>query len=286
MNFRTFLAELKADFQRDFTSGLIDEQSVAKWVTYALGKFGANVLTLQEGVVYVKRGVATLPDNYEKLQLAAKCDVGCVEVEEDVENVLIESRFWRERTERELQWDSCSPSCKKSHDKTIVENYFYKGTKATFRYTSPTLLKLGKTMKRDSCASECRNLVVQDCEHEISILGKTMYTNFTEGVVYLQYYGIEVDEDGMPIIPETFSKECVEYIEYYVKRRLYEVKASNKDDANYMNLLNYYRTVEREQFALAFTAVLFEGLPKTAFSRIQRKNRAEMLQYEALTPII
>jgi hypothetical protein len=285
MEFRTFLAELKSDFQRDFVAGLIDDQSVAKWVIEAMSRFGENLMTLQDTVVYIERGEGTIPDNFRSLLVAAKCEAGCVSYEEESKDILYDSKFFINRVERGVCWDTCTPECQTCTETSIVENYYFKDTLAKFHYNQPTLLKLGKRMKRSACAKDCRNKLVRQAPYEINIHGTTLTANFSDGIVYMQYYGLEMDEDGYPIIPDMFNHDLNEFLEYHVKAKIYERKVANKDEAAF-NMLNYFNEKARFHEGLALTSVRMANITPRSYKRLQAINRTETLKYELLTPLV
>lgn len=283
MNFKAFLAEIQTDFNRDFESGLIDEDSVHRWVVRGLRKFGEDVMTLQDTIVYIENGKGRLPDNFSSLYVALKCEPNYYHVKGD-ESELLASKFWTERTETRMDWDICNPECVDESETKIVEQLFYDKTQVNFHYKNPVLLKLGKNMKRSICASKCLNKFNCNCPHEISISGNILYTNFPDGVVYLQYYGMDVDEEGYIVVPDTDKQEVEEYLEYVVKRKIYENKIANDDDRNSASLLQYYRSMEIEALDSAKTAIKFQNLTPRSFDRLKAKNRKEILKYECMFP--
>lgn len=194
--------------------------------------------------------------------------------------------MWTERIERSQKWNSCAPCCKDEEEKVITEKVFFKDVEVDFYYHKPLLLRLGKSMKRNKCHKNCRNLIVRDCPHEIIINGKTLYSNFPEGNVYIQYYGIPVDEGGKPVIPEVGRGELEKYVEYYTHMKFFEKLLKNKDDENIITLFNYYVRKEESQRGLALTDTKFSKLTPKSFKRLQKINRAEMLKYECNFPTI
>ncbi|MCA9749014.1 MAG: hypothetical protein KC414_07900 [Romboutsia sp.] len=285
MTIDSFIADFKAENESYDSAGLIDEVSLYKWVLDAMKPFGSNIMELQDTVVEVKKSEAKLPDNYDSLCIAYKCDPRGYHVEDRYKNVVQESYMWTERVERSVKWNSCNPCCAEDEDKIITEKVYFKDVEVNFYYHRPVLLRLGKSMKRDKCHAKCRNLIVRDCPHEIIINGKTLYSNFTEGDVYLQYYGIPM-EDNKPIIPEVGKGELEKYVDYYVHMKFFEKLLKNKDDENIITLFNYYVRKEEAQKGLALTDTKFSKLTPKSFKRVKRINRAEMLKYELNFPIV
>lgn len=281
----SLIAELKSSYPAYDKAGLIDEIAIYRWANAAIKKFGANVMTLQDGVVEVRNSQANLPENFYSLYVAYKCDRKgySVESEED-KSVLQQSLSWVERVERSSTWNICDPCTTTETEKIITEKVYYGDTQATFYYNNPILLKLGKTMKRNACHSNCRNLVVKDCPYEISIYKTTLQANFTEGDIYFQYYGTPEDEEGRPMIPDTPKGEVETYIEYHIKRRIFENIIANNDDENARTLFQYYVQKEDSQLGLALTDAKFSTLTPNSFRRLKKANRKAMYKYECAFP--
>lgn len=287
MTVNNLIATLKTQYSSYNSAGLIDETSIYDWVIEGSKKFGENMMTLQDTVVEVSDSMATLPDNYFSLYVAYKCDRKGYYVEDPKQlATLQQTMMWVERVERKSSWNSCEPCCKEDEEKTIIEKVYFNNTAAEFHYNNPVLLKLGKTMVRNKCHKECRNLIVRDCPYEIIINNKTLYTNFKEGDIYIQYYGLPMGEDGSPLIPESPKGEVQKYIEYYVKRNFFEVLLANGDDPNVRTLFQYFVQKEDSQLGLALTDSKFSKLTPNSFRRLKKINRAEMLRYELMFPMM
>jgi|TARA_R110000744_G_scaffold205725_1_gene324387 hypothetical protein len=281
VNIKNLLAELKSDFSRDFASGLIDDSSVKRWSMNALKKFGENLMVVQEATVEVSNGKGTLPSNFHSLYAAVLCNPRCYN-KISGESKVFESNIWVETTEKSIIWDSCDGSCTTESEKTVTEQVIVDDCVIEKHYTNPTLLRLGKNIKRGDCGTGCLNNVNTPCNNEITINNRTLNTNFKEGTVFIQYYGLELDDCDFPIV-NTDKGEVETYVEYHIKRRLMENKLSNGDDYSGGNLLSYFRQEERDSFSLALTAIKFETLTPDTFRRFKARNKMDMLKFEYLT---
>lgn len=282
----SFIADIKSELSAYDSSGLIDDVSIYKWVMKAMLKFGANIMTLQDTVVNVKNSQALLPDNFYSLYVAYKCDKKGYYVKDKKHiDTLQQSYTWIERVERSNKWNTCEPCCSEKTDKTIIERIYHREAEAEFHYHKPVLLKLGRTMQRDRCHAKCRNMVVKDCPHEIIINGTTLFTNFSEGDVYVQYYGLPHSETGEIMIPETPKGELETYLEYHVKRKIFENIIANQDDSGASSLFQFYMQKEDMQLGLALTDAKFSTLTPNSFRRLKKINRTEMQRFELRFPI-
>ena len=281
----SFIADLKAEFSTWDSAGLIDETSIHKWINKALLKFGSNIMNLQDTVIEVNNSTGTIPSNFFSLYSAYLCDrKGHSPISKKERKVLQDSYGWIERVERSNKWVSCDACCVEEEEKTIIERKFFKDIEVDFYYENPTLLRLGKTFDRNTCHRECRNKIVRDCPNEIIIIGNTLQTNFREGNVYMQFYGLPQDESGNTIIPHSPKGELETYLEYHVKRKILENIIVNQDDSAASNMFGFYNQKEVEQLGLALTDTKLSRLTPNSFRRLKKINRAEMHRYELMYP--
>ena len=286
MTVNEFISEFKADNSASDSQNLIDELSIYNWLLFAMRQFGANIMTLCEDVVQVKKNRATLPDNFCQLYIAYLCNPKGYHVDPKDRAVVQNSFQWTERIERSSKWNSCDPCCKQEEEKIITERVMMDTCPVEFYYECPTSLCLGKSMKKNACHAKCRNLIVRDNPNEITINEKTLYANFKEGSIYYQYYGLPIDEEGVLYIPDVGKNTLIEYLRYYVSMRFYERLLANKDDTNVTTLFNYYVRKEEDFRGRALTDTKFSKLTPKSFRRLKAKNRAEMLKFECNFPTV
>lgn len=267
-------------------AGLIDYISLKSWIKSELKRFGNNLMIESEEVLHVKNSRAKLPDNFWQLNVAVRCDLSHYE-SDDVENVLQNSLFFKERLEESRTWNNASGSYDTKDVKYIREDYYFRKSKATFYYDNPKYLKLTKGFNRSICTPNALNLdkrLRRDSKYEINIVGDYINTNFTKGTIYIQYNGIPSDEEGKIIIPETQHNRLKEYLIYYCRSRILEDLISGDDDANKINLLSYYDQKQRLAFGLAMTESKMEGLGVGWITRLRNKSRLQTLKYESMLP--
>lgn len=284
MNINHLIAEVTNSLKQYKASNLIDETSLVTWTYSALKNFGQSVCILQEGVVQVESGQAPMPNNFHSLQMAVKCNPkGFYVCEEDIP-VIQNTLMWKERVERSSVWNSCAPCCKQESETVITENILINDKLISFYYESPMLLRLGKSMKKDSCANTCKNLFTTQCEYEISIINQTLYTNFPSGTVYLQYYGLEKEEDGTLIIPDTPRGKLVEWLQSHLKRRIIEDIFTNGDDPSAGTLLQYWSQKEQMEFNEAIRDAKFKTLTPDSYKKLAAYNKSQEMNIRYLLP--
>lgn len=272
------IAEIRSDLNKFDAAGLIDEVSVTRDIVKALRRFGNAVTELHETVLEVEGGKATLPENFHNLSIAALCEpIGYKRFGTDS---LVSSHFYKEKVIRKQVWNECDTCCNESSESLIRENVYFKGAEAEFYYKNPTLLTLGKTLNKSVYNEKCRNKIVKDNPNIITINELTLTANFSEGHVYIQYYGLPMDENGYIDIPETKNGHLDTYIEYHVKRRIAERLLGNGDGGPLSSMYQVY--AQQEQIALqnASNEVKMKHITPNTFKKMAIRNRVESMKFD------
>lgn len=276
------IAKVKRDFQKYTDAGLVDEDELYRDLIFALKKFGNDVTILQESVVEVKDGYAKLPKSFFSLYFAYLCEpLGYVRNDVEFQD-LQSSHYFVERTKKNSHWNECDACCEEKSESYVRENVYFSSGRVEFIYQNPTLLRLGKAFKKDSCHKDCRNRIVKDNPNEIVINNYQLQANFNEGYIYLQFYGLPVDEEGNIEVPESANGHLETYIEYYLKRRLAEVLMGNNDAQGLANLYSIFAQQEQINLRKASNELKMKNINlKRLGARINRLNKLESLQYES-----
>jgi hypothetical protein len=279
-NIDSMIEEISSDLRKYDDAGLIDKNKVYKDIVFALKKFGNDVSELTEVVLEVNGGKALLPDNFFSMRAAYLCEPSHYKNNGVSNAALISSHFFIERTSRESSWNECNTCCEKNDIKVVKENLYFDGGNIEFSFKNPVLLKLGKSIRKDTCHKSCLNFNVSN-PNEIIIVGDTIQANFDSGYIYLQYYGFPSDEDGNIDIPETPNGELEMYIEYFCKRRLAERLIGNNDAQGLSNLYQVFRQEEAMRLKKASHNLKMTKIrPKELYARMKRINKLESLSYE------
>jgi hypothetical protein len=279
-NVEGLVAQIKSDLSKYADAGLIDDTSLYRDITLGLKRFGNDIMQLQETIVEVKDGYAQLPESFFSLYIAYLCNPAGYTTTAIKQDSLINSVMYRERTINTTEWNECDASCETVTENVIRENLYYNGNTVQFTYDNPTLLSLGKSFNKSNCHAKCRNKLVRDNPNEIVILNYRLQANFNEGYIYLQYYGLPVDEDGQIDIPDTKNGHLETYLEYFIKRRLAERLMGNNDAQGLQNLYQVYAQQESVALRNATTELKMTKLKPSTFQRMKRVNQLESLQYQ------
>ena len=285
-NVEALIAEVRSDLSKYADAHLLDEDSMYRDIVLGLKKFGNDEMELHETVVQVEDGYADLPKSFFELYLAARCEPAGYTTSCDSEDEIHDlqsSHFYKERTTYSRKWSECDNCCETLEENTVRENLYFKRKKlAEFRYDSPKLLSLGKTFNRNNCHSSCRNMLVRDNPDQIVIVKYRLQANFNEGSIYLQYYGLPIDENGNIDIPESKNGNLEEYLEYRLKRKAAERLIGNNDASGLANLYKSYLQQEQVHLKNASNELKMTRIqPKETMRRWKRLNRLESLQFES-----
>lgn len=280
MNAITYLSELKSDFSKYDNMGLIDEASIYSWMEDAMKRFGKLVCQKADCMVDVHNGVGCLPDDYYSFISASKCEP--IGYHTTAETSDLQSEFaWKERTERGFRWDSCDECCKEEYECTITEKIYFKTKEVDFYYHSPKELILERNSKAAGCYGDSgrKNIPGTSPDNVVTVSDKKMYCHFDEGSVYLKYYAIIRDEEGLPYIYQSDLGYVFQFVDIYVKRKFFEKVFANGDDPNVIQKLQYYLAQEPMAERRAMGELKMSGLGKDAYETMARRNRVKIEIY-------
>lgn len=245
---------LSGGFAKYEDAGLIDEQSLNRWIRIELKRFGANIMNGNEKTLKVVNGKVLLPENFWQLTLAAKVELDQLYGEGDYEEFLQSSLFYKERREKDVIWDNQSDSFQFTNFKCVQENYYLKRAKVTASFNNPRYLKLTKGFNKELVSPTYHNLSKSNTRSqpwEINIVGDYINTNFPDGYIYIQFKGLEVDDQGEFIIPECNHNRISEYLFNYCRLRVLKEVYTGGDDVNVINQIQMYENDSRNSFNLA-----------------------------------
>ena len=280
-NVEALIAEVRNDFKKYSDSGLIDQTSLYRDIEIGLKRFGNDIMEVHETVLEVKEGYATLPKNFFSMYIAYECEPLGFKTNDVVIDDLQNSYIYKERVTTSNKWKECDSCCQEQHENIIRENLYFRNQNIEFYYYKPKLLALGRTFKKNACHTNCRNKYVRDNPNEIVIIGTTLQANFKEGDIYMQYYGLPVDENGNIDIPETKNGHLETYLEYYLKRRIAERLLGNNDALGLSNMYSVYKREEQVALRKASSELKLTNIKPSFSKRIKRLKRLESLQYES-----
>lgn len=225
---------------------LIDRPAIYRWIYLEMKQFGRSVMHVTQNVVNVENYNATLPKDFGKLSLAIFCEPDTYTINSGSRDHLMNTYIWNEKIKSYA--DECSPEnpCETPQVGCIVERqYFHTDGEVEIRYKNPRYVKLGRGIKGDNCDKDCINRDIKQSPYSIDIHGNKIKANFRTGKLYIEYYALPQDEDGVPVIPNTNYGFLEKYLEQYIRRKLLEEAMYTKDATNLQGLFQF--AVQKEQ---------------------------------------
>lgn len=265
MTRKELIAEVKSDLQQYDEYNLIDTISLSRVIKNKLKRFGNNVTEKNEKVVDIRNSSGILPDDFQSLYVAYKCEPCGIDYHDEHQKSEIQtSNFYRERLEMDKKWDNTSNSYVYENCKMIKDTVYFNYKPVNFRFKNPEMLSLGEHINRSKIEENClhyREELEQSQKHFITIKGNTLYTNFNKGYIYVIYRGLPTDEKGDLIIPETQKNYLQEYVIAEAKTKVLEDVVANSDEPNAARLLTYFSQKASDNFILAKKELKWETLP-------------------------
>jgi hypothetical protein len=213
---------------------LIDTGDFHKHVAYILEELGQAVYSECEAIIPIKDHYGKLPDNFKIFHAAFKC-----KSEFRSTKTINEQKPWIFMIDTEITKE-CPNKCKFEHkhesgtDKIVIRTFVNADDPTPYQYSNPILLRLSPNV-RTLCTDDCPSLFTSALD-EITIDDKgIIHTHFTDDSIYLQYYGLPIDENGLPMIPVNEAIEKA--IEYYIYTQLFEEFYWNSAVPNIGNML-------------------------------------------------
>lgn len=283
------LVEIKASMHKYEDLGIISTPSVYRWAEIALKRFGGTIVIPTEAVIEAKNKQAILPRGFFDLTEAYRIDPDVCEVDKENEKFVPELQHeftWTERSERGFKWCSCDECCKEEYEKTVVERMYIKGIDVRFHYKKhPKKLKKAGSFVKDNCLDKYRSKFYNEDPSEITINGDKMYTHF-DGFIYVKYRSIPMDDEGLPVIPDTPLGYLLQYVEAYIKKQIVWDAVINGEAPNAAEIYKVLSQEEAGLFSLAERECKMMHVSPRFFEELKKNNRRRISVYERMTPAI
>lgn len=214
------IIKVKEELEKYDSLGIIDENKIIE-NAYRKMKFFGNLVCIKHKLfIDVNDFKAELPRNFYSLTYAslARGEEQQVDVLPDRK---ITSNVYRVREELPVKRvDNYNYINGDGNYKLITEEVYLRGGPVKSYFVNrDTPLRISKYTSKENCSLEYQNPNFNESKEEISVFGDRLRTNFKNGVVYIEYYGLPEDEDGDLIIMDAGSGELVEFLEVYLTRK-------------------------------------------------------------------
>jgi hypothetical protein len=258
ISFEQFVAEIESSLSNYADSNDIDRQSIKTWTIQALRKFGKNICEKNETIVEVKNSRALLPETFKSLTFAIKVETKPFEEQEKKQLVLE-----RQYIENGAIWDTLTQSYIVDYCETKIVTEKVFANKESHMVYDMQLLSLADNINKGSVDVDCFNLhpsIKNNYPNKISIVNRTLSTNFKEGFVFLRFNSLP-EMDGEVAIPVYTNGALFDYLENHIKMRVAEnLIANNKNAQGISQLYSTWKQDDRVKFIEAQGESKFQGL--------------------------
>lgn len=258
MNLPEFIAEIETELSSFADTGLIDRITIEQIVLNKIKVLGANALETKEKIIDIKNSTAQLPKDFKSLKLALKLEAEGCTINGNKKD-LTESYIYKQRIENPVIFSEITLDYVRTCESKLVTEKITINDTSVDVYYQPKWLSLVRGIKKDNFEVDCLNLhpsIRNSYPHQISITNQTLNTNFSSGQIYIQYKGLQTDEDGEIIIPEFTTGDIYEYIKQSVKVQLVENWIAN--DENPKGIAQLY-SVWKQELPMLKRAALVEA---------------------------
>lgn len=263
-------AKVKEELKSYFDTGIVDDLLFPKYTEYCLKKLGRVTYKVAEIPLVIKNFQATLPEDF----FAVRELWGCLEVGQSISTA---SAIYTQKTIRVTPHQG---SCEE-FDECIDKNYTVtmKTTgEILLQYKLAALLRPGNHNALMNCSSDCANIFTQGLD-TFDIRDNKILTSFSDGVLHLIYYKIELDEDEYQLIPDLV--EFTDYLESYLKYKIFENIYNSTTDESFNQVERKYLMYKQEaaeKYISALTAFRRQSIYQVAEGIKKQNNRFSMYE--------
>lgn len=199
----------------------IDDADFALYTAEVLKELGCGTHKEADAVLTVVDGKASLPKDFKYLYAAYKCNKCSDEVNEEHYQKSGSYYVANDITCEILgRTHDCELDCGE-YDKVIqkitVRQYVGNDCSRSRTWDNPCLLHLSPDV-HEFCTDDSPNLTCSNT-NEITISNGCLFTNFKSADIYLQYYAFALDDNNIPLIPDSIKVEKA--VEWAIKYNLF-----------------------------------------------------------------
>lgn len=266
-SFDSLLEDVKMDLRNLSADTSIEPAQLIKVARKCNYDLGLRIQKTKETVLEIEKGKARLPEDFQVMNFALICGkYTIVEVPPQGTNVQEVAPGYRPWIESNTCSDAngtapettCMTECNESYKLIQMVNT----VRREFTTFSPITFRSSQFIDVDcpnTCAPRWQN------KDEAYIKDGWVFTNFTDGNVYINYQADMVDDDGNLLVPD--HPMINEYYEYSLKKRILENLVLDN-----VNVTGQYQLVSAEHRVAR----------NAAFSIVNTPNFSEMMKVWAM----
>lgn len=305
---KSVYALIKEELKSYFDTGAIDDLLFPTYTGKCLQKLSRATLPIKEVPLFIEDFEARLPDNFHAAREVWMCAAANLRPYQasgsfysqsgtcivQIAPIVVGPNLCQNNPSPETGYcevPTCS-SCIPEYTHIINDSSaIYKVNETISRqYRQLYLLKPGNISARQNCAEEYnRNWTSygqtpgSSRVDSFDVRDNKLVTNFRDGVVHLIFYSNDVDCEENQLIPDNYRIK--EYIEAFIKFKLFEVLTNQVNDETFNQLqqkLQYYEHKADEAFIMADIEVKKQTVSKKVERIYKDLNRLD--KYERITP--
>lgn len=203
-------------------AGMIDEGMFYRWIKEILAKLNIPAYTPVHRIQDIEGGEMDIPDDlYNIWTIWRYNEWSEVPSPQQIRNDVI-----RERVGEYHCTDTCNDPCdvcefEQKFDTLVIKHYVDYTRLYERCYKKGELLKL-RNYKVDRCDKQSPS-IHNNSSLEVTMDNNKFYFTFEKGSIYIQYFKMLEDENGLPMIPDVVQIEQAieDYIIYKIFQKLY-----------------------------------------------------------------
>lgn len=263
-------ALVKEELKSYFDTGAIDDLLFPLYTSKCLDRLGRGSYKINQAVLHIDDFQSRLPDDFYAVREAWLCTNITSEFQ------LAGSQYQQVMGSTTTRIDTPDVYCDKCNECSMPDiiKAVYKTTFQAFAYFKKQyLLKPGNIWSKGECSEDCANFHSHGPE-SFDLHDNKFTVTFRQGEVYLLYYSKTYDCHGYELVPDNLRIK--EYIEFYLKARVYEQLVNQVTDEGVIKFLmsqaQSYQAKSDEAYIIAQIETKKDDI-YGSYRRIERQQR-------------
>lgn len=244
MTIDEIMSNVKLELKSYDEVGIIDESNLFKHFEWIFNRLNTGVMQKYSLILDVEDFKAEIPFNFKMLDWIYKCS-SCSSGQNTYRYYLHQPYTWKQQDYvKKICYDKC---CIKEEHEVITRSTWIETTEQVDTFCDKKLLSLHEAVPKDKIFCDCPNIHCFS-ENYFNMDKKNFYFNFEEGTVYIHFWGYEVDEDNLPVIPDDpYIQKAIE--DYLIFKAFSSIYYNTESDV--AQKLSYAQTMHAQSLAEA-----------------------------------
>ncbi len=283
------VATIQDDLSSFDANNQLDPGRWYPWIKKVVSDLGIACLETKHALVWIKNYKGTLECDFYILDSAFLVSTDCCPNDSGIIHY----------QGRSIIWDDTTTACAKPNDdcpgaidgcdfrtcavdtfNEVTVREYVKGLPYTYTIPSMFPLKVNQRLSKGWCLPQsiCFGSRAKE-EINIDTNTNTIYTNFKEGIILLNYYAYPYDENGLPKVPNTPKIQLA--LEQYIKWKVLEKLWVNNDDMGVQQKMMYFKN-EFEQNSYPDAEFEAKLTPMSEMMDMIRNNRQRFTIFQLI----